>query len=93
MVNGATDLVNAWVRGLTHRARLVCAHCEGRGQVQTVGNDLSVVEDCQACEATGSIEVGCGGAAERDLNHPQLAYCVTEGVFVDPEEIPWPEVR
>ena len=85
----STDRPNAWIRGLTHRASLACPHCEGKGQVQTIGRYLSVVEDWKACETTGRIEVGCGGVGERDLNHP-LAYCRSEELFVPLEEVPLP---
>lgn len=84
------DLPNAWVRGLVHRASLACPHCEGKGQVETVGDYLSIVEDCKACGATGRRDVGCGGALERDLNHA-LAYCLQEDCFVPLEEAPWPK--
>ena len=81
----------AFVKGLKHRAHLVCDQCNGSGRVYVNGPDLSAVYDCEKCGATGHVDVGCGGDAERDMNYPTQAYCIAEDTFVPSREVPWPE--
>ena len=82
-------LPNAFVTGLQHLARLTCDQCEGHGFIDYESGDVLVKANCRACDGTGSYEVGCGGAAERDINH-SLAYCISEGYFVPLREVPLP---
>ena len=91
MTRELTDptLPNAFVKGLKHLARLTCDQCEGHGFIDYESGDVLVKANCRACAGTGSYEVGCGGAAERDINHG-LSYCISEGMFVPLREVPLP---
>ena len=92
---------NLWVRGLDHKATLVCDRCKGVGvnerDVWNPYTSLAVVETCFACNGTGHIEIGCGGigCAERDV-HYGMAACwncgrdagMTKAMIVDAREVP-----
>jgi hypothetical protein len=67
-----------WVPGI-HRAVVDCSSCRGRGFIRG--------QPCQHCHGAGRGEVGCGGPAERDLNHRTLANCIAEDRMIPPEEV------
>ena len=87
--SNADTLPNVWKKGLVHRATIPCRNCAGLGKMERMQNELTVLFTCPVCKGSKAVDVGCGGVAERDLNHPTLAYCISEDTFVRPDEVPW----
>ena len=66
-------------QGYRHKATLPCRSCKGTGRVQG--------STCAVCDGGRTVEAGCGGAAEVDLNHPTMTYCFPCGHYVPSEEV------
>jgi len=72
-----------YVGGYVHRADLPCSSCEGEGSLGTLQGTRAL---CLRCYGRGTVSVGCGGEAERDL-HYDVSSCKDCGGYVANETV------